>query len=249
MLKLLDSPFIILSVIAQVYCIYHVLKHRKAWWWIPVILFFPPFGYIFYFFREVRGSGGSLIKRRMVNLNPEKQPASRRLVAELESQLEHSDTVATRLKLAETHLELGNYQESVDYFESCLRGYHKDDPVILFGLSRALFFSGHYNRCLEHLDALDKTGRTDYQNERMLLQARALASSGNTEEAEKGFEIVYNRLPGEEARCLYAQYLLETGKQEKAETLFREVLSNADRGDRDYRERNKEWIAIAKREL
>ena len=135
-------------VIAQIYCIWHCITHRKPWWWILMIL--AGFGVIWYLLYEVRGGGAgmggrSMRRARLINLNPGKVEASPRLVRQLEEELQRGDTVDLRIKLAEAHMELDNTAEAVNLFKSCLKGHHKDDPVILFGLAQSLYESGELN--------------------------------------------------------------------------------------------------------
>ena len=154
-------------IAAQVYCIWHCLHNRKPLWWILLILM--GFGIFWYFLYEVRGGGGSRgrgpSRMRLINLNPVDIKASPRLIRQLETERERGDTVDLRIRLAEAHMELGHHAEAVELFKSCLKGHHKDDPVILFGLAQAHHQNGDLQDALKQLKAFEESGRMGLQQD------------------------------------------------------------------------------------
>ncbi len=237
----------IISIVLKVYCIWHIIQNRRPLWWIIVVLF--PLGPLIYFiFGAGRGGAGArrMRQKKLENKNPGRQVISYSLIHDLEKQLENRDTVDTRAKIAEAYASLGDHEKAVEYYKTCLTGFHADDPVLLFGLARSQFALGKPKTALKNLDVINATGRTDYANERKLLRAECLAQLDHDEEAEKYFEEVHRLLSGEEARCKYAKHLVKMGKTEEARKLADEILEHAQRGDSNFRTLNHQWINTAR---
>jgi hypothetical protein len=237
----------VVGIVLQIICAVHVLRNRKEFWWLFVILFFPFVGCIVYFIVEIYpdmrrgrpilgGSGG----------RPSKP--SRR-IKQLEEEIQYAETVRKRTELAEAYLEANLAAKAVEQYRHCLQGFHKDDCALQYGLARALFEVGEYPETAALLSKLREGEWRDYRRERVLLEARTLAQLGRNEEAEPLFREAVAQSPGEEARVRFADALEQQGRGAEAVELYRATLAKAKISDGAYRSRERPWIRRAKDRL
>jgi hypothetical protein len=233
-----------LEIAAKILCIIHVIRSGRSFLWILLILFFPVFGSLIYFFMEIlpdmrtggRGRGASF-----------KIPqTSGRTISKLRDQLEFSNTTENRTKLARALASAKRFPEALDTLDDCLRGVFKDDPLLTYERALVHFAAGHPNEALADLGRLDEMRSRHATPSRFLLAARCHEALGDEEMALRIYEEAVAVGSGEEARSRYALLLHKTGRTEDAQRLFREIITHAKHGDRHYRRLNGEWISIAK---
>ncbi|HEV2213417.1 MAG TPA: tetratricopeptide repeat protein, partial [Gammaproteobacteria bacterium] len=82
-----------------------------------------------------------------------------------------------------------------------------------------------------------------------LLYARTLEALGETDKALKEYAAVCRYFSGLEANCRYALLLKQQGRQAEARELFEDIIQVTKHTTHHSRRLNREWIAIAKREL
>ena len=117
------------------------------------------------------------------------------------------------------------------------------------GLARAKLLAGDGIGAVVAFEKLKQMDRFAFDADTELDYARALVLFGRTDEALRQFEAVVPRYPGEEARCRYALLLKQLGHNDRADTLFREIVDNVKHAPGYYRTRQAEWYRIAKQEL
>ena len=133
-----------LAVIAllclQGFCLCHMAKTGRPYWWIWVIMI--PVGAPVYVLTQVlpdlRNDPGARRAVRSVQRTIDPQREKKRIA----TQLEVADTVDNRLKLAAECLALGDVLSAEELYLSCLKGPHATDPDILLGVARAQFGRG-----------------------------------------------------------------------------------------------------------
>jgi len=159
-------------------------------------------------------------------------------------------SVDAKRELAEESLNRGLYAEAVALYEDAMRGpLGVGDPVLLKGLGRAKLLSGDGAAAealfvqLKQVDptAMDANVELDY--------ARALEAQGKNDEAVRIYEGVAPRFPGEEARARFALLLEKTGQDDRAQSVFREIIDSVKDAPSHYRSRQSEWLRIAKQHL
>lgn len=239
----------ILIIVLQVIFIVHAIRRGHGIMWVLIILMFPLIGILVYLFiifiPEMRNShvttrAASKIKK---TLNPKGE------LRQHTQSLEISDTVENKLRLAEELLSQGMKDDAVHMYEQCRNGIFKDDPGVLLGLAGAYFATGAFHKVIDTLDHL-MASNPDYKSQDgHLLYARAKESLGDSTAAIEEYEALSAYYSGAEAKCRYAQLLKQQGSHEQAEKLFREIITTAERSSRHHRKLQKEWIAIANKEI
>ena len=244
-MHLLGAPILVLQVI----CAVHVLKTRRAFWWLLVIFFIPVVGCLVYFIVEILPDLQRSSAVRRVGSDFVTIVAPGRSVRKLEEELEIADTVNNRRALARGYLEAGRHGEAVELYRSCLKGIFSDDVGLALELAYALFLNGAYEEAKKKLDELDEAKLGIHADERHLLYARTLEQLGQVEAALEQYEAIVRRSSGEETRCRYALLLESAGQREKARQMFNEIVKRARRSPRYYRRAQRPWINLAKPHL
>lgn len=243
---LYNLPYLLI-VGLQIACAVHVFRTGRPYWWLYVIFFFPFVGSIVYLVVEVVPD----MRRRgvAIELPASRQRKAERLIGQLKDELDYSDTVDTRVRLARACLEAGRAADAVAALQPCFATAHRDDPVVLFTLAHAYFHNGQHGEAEKMLAELTRVKAKDYPHERALLQARIHEATGRTDEALKEYADLARVFAGEEVPCRQALLLQKTGQAEKANEIFRAILAKARRADGFFRKRQQEWIRIARRSV
>jgi hypothetical protein len=240
-----------IAVIAlTVFCLIHVFKTGREWWWALIILFFHLIGPLIYLIVEVLPdlrAGRGLFSGSGLRASPPASPQSN--LKQLEKQVEEAPTVDNRRRLAEAHFDLEHYRKAAEIYRDCLSGPYEDDPTMRWMLAQAEFEIGNHEATLELLDKLDEQGYRDYKNERALLRAKALAAQGERDLAIRTLRPVVSILSGQEARYYLGKWLLQEGEAEEGRKLLEEVKASGGNYSGVMRKRQQKWIDKAREAL
>ena len=239
----------ILTVAAQVLCIVHVIRRREDYWWIFLILFVPVVGALVYVIVVVWPEWRQRARWRRGGTGRVGAGQAQRRVRQLERQLALSDTVENRAALAAAYCEAGQYTRSRQCYEGCMQGLYADDAHLLFGLAKACFGEGRFERCLECAARVDRREVPEHVNALDLLQARALLALGRDREGIEALRAVAPRASGLEPWWRLAEAQARCGQEAEADQVCRRLLEDAARLGPASRKRDKEWIALARQRL
>lgn len=239
----------VLLVAVQISFAIHAVRTGRETFWIYIIVFIPAIGCAVYFAtqvlpelgqsRTVRTAGKRLVKA----VDPQRELRRRK------DQLEISDTVENRLKLADECMEANLIADAVDLYESCLREPHEGDPHIMLRLAKAQFLADRFAEARSTLDRLIELNPDFRSADGHLLYARVLEELDLMDGAIAEYDTLVASYPGEEARVRYALLLRNRGKSEQSKALFEEVMRRARQSPPYYRKREKEWIQVARNNL
>ncbi len=239
-------PLLIVTWVAQLLLIVHVLKTGRPYYWVLLLLIAPGIGAIAYLLVEVLPDlqGNFAARRAMRNMKRTFDPG-----ADLrQRQLEHriSGSVDSTRHLAAELMENGRYEEAVEHYRNALTGLYEHDPDMMLGLATAQFGNGDAAGCRETLDEL-KEHNPDFQSpDGHLLYAKALEAEDNLDGALAEYETLAGYYPGVEARLRYAQLLERMEKPELARQEYAQMLAAAELAPKHFRKAQKKWIAEAK---
>jgi len=238
-----------LVLLAQFACAAHVVRTGRSYIWILPVMFLPVLGIAAYvLFAVLPDAAGSAGARRFADdvvntVDPGRGYREKKL------QVERVGSAQARRELAEECLKRGLFQDAIDLYTAAMQTGFENDPAFLHGLARAKLLAGDgagAQATYEKLRALDPVA---FDADAQLDYARALALQGKNDEAARLYEQIARTYPGEEARCRYALLLQKLGQQEKASALFRDILDTVKQSPGYYRRRQREWVAIAKKNL
>lgn len=160
-----------------------------------------------------------------------------------------ADTVDHRMQLADELILQGFPTEAIPLYTEALCGPFRNDPQLLLGLVRAYFAAADHPQARATFERL-RAAHPEYKSQDgHLLYARILEAVGDVTAACREYEALRAYYAGPEAQCRYAVLLKQYGEAEKAQTLFQEILTTAQRSTQYYNRLHKEWIALARHAL
>ena len=239
----------ILSVLIQVAFVLHIVKTGRNTTWIWIVIMLPLAGSIVYLLVEVLpGLLGSRTGRRASSnlrkiINPNKD------INDATYNYSVADTVENSMKLADEYLNKNMFSEAKELYEKCLKGVHKDDPDIMYGLARAEFSLNNFSAVKSILnEIIDKN--PDYKNaDAHLLYAKSLEELNETDLALEEYKALDVYFPGPEATFRYARLLKNKGEYSKAKELLEKIIHSSKFSGKHYNSLYKEWVNKAKNEI
>lgn len=243
------SPILVLSALLQIACAVHVVRTGRPMYWIFILLIGSYIAVAIYFFAEILpGMRNNYAARRLLRgVHDKVDPTRKKRQASV--QLDLADTQDNRRRLAEHSLEIGDYEEAAEMYQSALRGLYRTDPDLMLGLAKAQFALAQAQQARETLDALIAANPNFRSNDGHLLYARALEAEGNFAAALHEYETLAQAYPGEEGRLRYGLLLKRNGELDKARGVFAEILKRSNASPKYYQREQREWIDLAKREV
>ncbi|GLQ91005.1 tetratricopeptide repeat protein [Dyella flagellata] len=239
----------LLSLALQIACAVHVIRSGRSLYWIWLILIGSYLAVLVYVLIAVipdlrHDPRGRTAARSAINMI---DPQRRR--RELQRQLEISNTVDNRRRLAEECLQQGDYANAQELYQGLLNGMYATDPDFMLGLAQAQAGNEHFADARQTLDALAKANPNYKSNDGQLLYARCLEELGETEAALAQYRVLADSYPGEEGRFRYGRLLGRSQHRDEARSVLQGQLRRAELMPRYYRRKEQEWLKAARLEL
>ena len=238
-----------IPILIQIFCVVHVIRSGRNQGWILAIVFFPLIGSAVYFFLEIMPTLGTNRHVRTARAKVVSMVDPERDLRAARDAMEVADTAANRIRLADCFAGLERYAEALPLYREALSMMRGDDPATQVKLARALFETGAAGEALTVIDGTTAGTSLGETDRRSLLRAKILAHLGRRDEALKLYADIVTRLPGEEARCLYAALLIESEDKAGARKVLEEVEARMKRLDRAQRAAEAQMYDWAMREL
>lgn len=239
----------LLSLALQIACAVHVIRSGRPLYWIFLILIGSYLAILVYVLIAVipdlqqNRHGRSAARTAMKVIDPQRR---RR---ELQRQLELSNTIDNRRRLAEECLQQGDYVNAQELYQGLLSGMYATDPHFMEGLAHAQAGNEQYVDARQTLDALAQANPNYKSSEVQLLYARCLEELGDTEAALDEYRVLADSYPGEEGRFRYGRLLARSQHHAEARSVLQSQLRRAELMPRYYRRKEQEWLKAAKLEL
>ncbi|WP_266168226.1 tetratricopeptide repeat protein [Dyella subtropica] len=243
-------PFVLLlSIALQVACAIHVVRSGRPLYWIWLILIGSYLAVLVYVLVAVIPDlrhdprGRKAASRAMQVIDPQRR---RR---ELQRQLELSNTVENRRRLAEECLQQGDYANAQELYQGLLTGLYVTEPDFMLGLAQAQAGAGNHAAARGTLEALIKANPSYKSSDGHLLYANCLEALGETEAALDEYRVLADSYPGEEGRFRYACLLGKSQRHAEARDVLQSQLKRAQLMPGYYRRKEQAWLKAARLEL
>ncbi len=212
------SKLYYLTILLQVFCIYHAIKNQKELFWILIVLFLPLIGSLLYLFSNF----GSKTNLETVSETIKSAVNSNYEVDQLIKNSKYSDTISNRIRLADTYASKQEYHQAIALYESCLTGFNADDLKTTEKLMVAKYFTEDYEGVRELGDKLNDN--PSFKNsESRIVYAWSLHYLGNQVKAEEVFKAMDIRFSNYVHRSEYAKFLVEENRSFEAKELLTEL--------------------------
>jgi len=236
-----------IGMLFEMMFVIHAIKRGHGYGWVFIILAFPGLGCAVYFImvvvpemrgsRAVTGAASSVMK----TIDPKRD--LRRHMEDLQS----TGSIANKAKLADECLTQGMNDEAIRLYNESLFGAFKDDPHLIFGLASAYYRSGKFDEAVSTIEKLRDITKGKLSDEAKLLHTLSLEGKGDVDAALEAYASIVPSFTGPEAKCHYGMLLAKAGQEEKAKSVFQEIVLTAKRSPSFYRRLHKQSITIAKK--
>ncbi|MBB3228419.1 hypothetical protein FHW69_003054 [Luteibacter sp. Sphag1AF] len=243
------SLVFILSIALQVACAVHVVRSGRPLYWIWLLIIGSYLAVGVYVLVAVIPDLRKDPRGRKAATNAMKMIDPQRRRRELQRQLELSNTVDNRRRLAEESLQLGDYANAQELYRSLLTGMYANEPHFMLALAQAQAGGSDYAGARQTLEDLIKTNPTFKSHEGHLLYARCLEELGESEAALAEYAVLADSYPGEEGRYRYARLLARMQRQAEARDVLEGQIRRAGLMPAYYRRKEQSWLKAAKAEL
>lgn len=229
----------------QIFCIVHVVRTGRPYWWIWIILAGSFIGVAAYLIVEVRPSFGKLDWQALWW----RLKSSAQRIAHRREQLEYAPTVKNRFLLAEELHNAGQLDEECEVLAGGLQGAFKDDAETLLRLSQAHLEAGRVDEAAKIYARITPDRSSEFQGRYKLQQARLLGAKGENIKAETMFQDLLKQRRSEAPRYYLAEFLIATRRGPEGTKILRDILYQYRHGTRVWRHQESQWYFAAKRAL
>ena len=224
-----------LVLILQGYCMYHAYTQKRGYHWYLIIMFLPVIGSLIYLF-DVYGSQANIDTvsekfKGVVNPNHD--------VEKLLKESKYSDTIANRIKLADSYASKQKYLQAISLYESCLHGFNADDIKTKEKLMVAKYFIDDYEGVQSLGDSLNENPQFK-KSESRVVYAWSLHYLDQSEKAEAIFKDMDIRFGNYVHRSEYAKFLIDQQRSFEAKELLEELEDEIAHMDKSEQRQKKE---------
>jgi hypothetical protein len=223
----------------QLACIFHAMRNGNSQW--IMVLLIPGIGALAYglafIMPELFGSFGLRRTARgvMKKIDPWRD------VRKMDRDLQRTDNIENRLRIATECLDLKDYDRAEQLYRETLVGFYEHEPQAMLGLAQAQFGLNKYVETKQTLDELIGHNPDFRSAVGHLLFARTLEALGDIERAQVEYEVVKDSFVGEEARVRFAAFLLAQNKTRRAAEILQEIEHRCSVAPAHYQKTQKPW--------
>jgi hypothetical protein len=236
------------ALLIEVYFVMHAMKTGRQRW-VFLIVFVPLVGCLAYFVAEMLPELKDSPEARKAKIGLKKALNPTAELRRLQANLAMTDSISNRLALADYYAQNGNLTEAIDMYERSLEGTFKEDPAIYAGLCFSCYYKKFYDKFNDYFGRLKTVQGGKVSLELRLLHARMLEEIDQPRTALEEYENLVKERSGEEARFRYAALLKKMGRTDEANSVFGQIVQEAEFSPKYYRNLHKSWIDSAKAEL
>ena len=211
-----------LIIALKIFCIYHIYKNHKPYYWFFVVIFLPIIGGLFYIITQVlSGRDVDKIQNELTTIiNPTKK------VRDLEHKIQFADTYQNRIDLADAYFEIKDYKNAIDNYEKSLEDKVQNSFHAIKQLIISYFQIEDYNKVLQYSDSIKTT--SDFKgSSSQLCYGLALQELGRIEEAELQLKDIDRPYSNYNERLELAKFYLSHNKSEQGKLLLEEIYNES----------------------
>ena len=211
-----------LIVALQAFCIYHVYKNQKPYYWYFLILFVPVLGSLIYIITQVYNKNDAeKIQSELTSIiNPTKK------IKDLEKKIEFSDTYSNRIELADAYVQNNDMSNAIVNYKKTLKDIDQNNLYAHQRLVLCYFQLKDYIGVVEHAELIKD--KSEFKaSKQQFCYGLALKELGKLEEAETQLKQIDRPYSNYDERLQLAKFYIENGKAIEGKELLEEISSES----------------------
>jgi len=233
-----------LIVALQAFCIYHVYKNHKPYYWYFLIFFIPILGSIIYIITQVYNKNDAdKIQNEITSIiNPTKK------INDLEKKIEFSDTYTNRIELADAYAQNKDMPNAIVNYKKTLEDKDQNDLYARQQLILCYFELKDYVGVLEHSEIIKD--KPEFKgSKQQFCYGLALKELGKLDEAEKELKQIDRPYSNYNERLELAKFYIENQRNSEGVDLLNEIYAESQHMTKPNRRIYRQTIAEVERLL
>lgn len=211
-----------LIIAIQGYCLYHIYKNRKPYYWYFLVFFIPVIGPIIYFVTNIynRRDAEKIQNEITSIINPTKK------IRDLEKRLEFSDSYSNRIALADAYVENGDMPNAIVNYKHTLEDSDQNDLYARQQLVLCYFQLEDFEGVVQHAKKIDS--KPEFKgSEQQFCYGLALKELGKLENAGEQLKQINRPYSNYNERLELAKFYLEHNRTSEGRELLEEISTES----------------------
>lgn len=211
-----------LIIFIQGYCLYHIYKNKKPYYWYFIVFFVPIVGPIIYFIINIYNKrDAEKIQNELTSIiNPTKK------VKDLERALEFSNSYTNQIALADAYVEIGDMPNAINNYRATLKDSDQSDLYARQQLVLCYFQLEDFVGVVEQAEKIKN--KTEFVgSKQQFCFGLALNELGKHDQAEAELKQIDRPYSNYYERLQLAKFYLDKGRLEDGRVLLEELSSEA----------------------
>ena len=211
-----------LIIALQAFCVYHIWKTGRPYYWYFVIIFIPVIGSIVYILTQALNKSDveKIQKDVTVLINPTK------IITELEAAVKFADTYQNRVALADALFENSNWADALTNYNAALDGNFKADYYLNSRLLETYYRLEQYQQAADHGQII-KDNPLFMGSKSAFAYGLSLDKLDRTQEAQEYLSSIDKRYSNFNERLLLAQHYVANDKKPLAIEILDELKAES----------------------
>ncbi|WP_111684422.1 hypothetical protein [Winogradskyella tangerina] len=211
-----------LIIALQGYCLYHIYKNRKPYYWYFLVFFIPVVGPIIYFITNIynKRDAEKIQGEITAIINPTKK------IRDLEKALEFSDSYTNRIALADAHVENGDMPNAIVNYKHTLQDTDQNELYARQQMVLCYFQIEDYQGVLEQAEKIVNTSEFK-GSKQQFCYGLALKELGRIDDAEIQLKQIDRPYSNYHERLELAKFYIENNRTSEGKELLEEISSEA----------------------
>lgn len=195
-----------LSVVSTAFAILfaiHAVRNQQPLYWLFVLLAFPGFGSLIYFFAVYYPNSQLSVQAQRTVKSIGKMLDSERELRESKQAFDFTPTAQNRLRLADAYLANNQAEQALVEYKACLQGIYADDLNIHMSAAKAAISCKDGEQALVYLQFIIDRDKNFYPQQILILFAEALMLTSRESETAVFFNNVLRHADNFEAKVTY----------------------------------------------
>lgn len=207
-----------LIIALQAFCIYHVYKNQKPYYWFFLIFFIPVLGSIIYIITQVYNKNDAdKIQSELTSIiNPTKK------TKDLEKKLEFSDTYTNRIDLADAYFANNDMPNAITNYKHTLKDTSQNNLYAHQQLILCYFKLQDYAGVIDSVEVIK--AKPEFKgSKQQFCYGLALKELGQLVKAEEQLRQIDRPYSNYNERLELAKFYLENNRTAEGEELLNEI--------------------------